>query len=249
MTIQELLKRNDTIWIAHRGASAECPENTLPAFVRAAELGADMIELDVRLTGDGGVVVLHDPTVDRTTNGTGFAAECCLIDIKNLDAGSWFDTRFSGTTVPTIEEVLDRIPDVCLNIELKTSPVQLMRRLVRRVLDAVYLHGAGDRVLISSFDHVALAEVRRLDDNIPIGVLFAGRLVDPLALADRLGAQALHPDVEHLDPSLVREARQAHIPVYVWGASSMQEIRYALCCGASGIFVDDIRNSHALKAQ
>lgn len=239
--IRELLMRDDTLFIAHRGASAECPENTLPAFVRAAELGADMIELDVRLTGDGGVVVLHDPTVDRTTNGSGLAADMRLADLRKLDAGSWFDARFRGTLIPTLDEVFATVPHMCLNIELKTSPVAHTRQLIRRVLGAIYRHNARDRVLISSFDHAALAEVRRFDRDIAIGVLFTGRLLEPIQLAERLGAQSLHPDIEHLDPLFVAEAKAHHLAVYAWTAKSELAVNRALACQVSGIILDDLR--------
>ncbi|WP_304458667.1 glycerophosphodiester phosphodiesterase [Alicyclobacillus sendaiensis] len=239
--IRELLMRDDTLFIAHRGASAECPENTLPAFVRAAELGADMIELDVRLTGDGGVVVLHDPTVDRTTDGTGLAADMRLADLRKLDAGSWFDARFRGTRIPTLDEVFATVPHMCLNIELKTSPVAHTRQLIRRVLGAIYRHNARDRVLISSFDHAALAEVRRFDRDIALGVLFTGRLLEPIQLAERLGAQSLHPDIEHLDPLFVAEAKAHHLAVYAWTAKTELAVNRALACQVSGIILDDLR--------
>ncbi|SIS84138.1 glycerophosphodiester phosphodiesterase [Alicyclobacillus vulcanalis] len=239
--IRELLMRDDTLWIAHRGASAECPENTLPAFVRAAELGADMIELDVRLTGDGSVVVLHDPTVDRTTDGRGLASQMRLAELRKLDAGSWFDTRFRGTPIPTLDEVFAAVPHMCLNIELKTSPVAHTRQLIRRVLGAIYRHDARQRVLISSFDHAALAEIRRFDRDIALGVLFAGRLLEPIRLAERLGAQSLHPDIEHLDPLFVAEAKAHHLAVYAWTAQNEQAIQHALSCHVSGIILDDLR--------
>ncbi|WP_206885869.1 glycerophosphodiester phosphodiesterase [Alicyclobacillus mali (ex Roth et al. 2021)] len=239
--IRELLMRDDTLYIAHRGASAECPENTLPAFVRAAELGADMIELDVRLTGDGGVVVLHDPTVDRTTDGSGLVADMRLADLRKLDAGSWFDARFRGTLIPTLDEVFATVPHMCLNIELKTSPVAHTRQLIRRVLGAIYRHNARDRVLLSSFDHAALAEVRRFDRDIALGVLFTGRLLEPIQLAERLGAQSLHPDIEHLDPLFVAEAKAHHLAVYAWTAKTELAVNRALACHVSGIILDDLR--------
>src|SRR3990172_9877913 len=92
--------------IAHRGASGSCPENTLAAFRRAAALGADMIELDVQLTRDGEVVVIHDWTLDRTTSGTGPVRACSLAELRRLDAGAWFDAAFAGERVPTLGEVL-----------------------------------------------------------------------------------------------------------------------------------------------
>ena len=105
---------------AHRGGTEKTPENTLPAFEAALELCVDMIEFDLRVTADGHVVVMHDATVDRTTDGTGEIANLTLEQIKRLDAGSWHSLRFAGTLVPTLDEVLQIMPSsVLLNIELK----------------------------------------------------------------------------------------------------------------------------------
>ncbi|MBI3536498.1 MAG: hypothetical protein HY070_02885, partial [Chloroflexi bacterium] len=112
---------NRPLIIAHRGASAEAPENTLAAFTRAFELGADGIELDVTLTKDNIPVVIHDDTVNRTTNARGVVSEMLLAEIKQLDAGSWKDAKYRGEKIPTLEETLRAIPTTkIVNIELKT---------------------------------------------------------------------------------------------------------------------------------
>src|SRR5262245_679720 len=104
--------------IAHRGASGTCPENTLAAFRRAVEVGADMIELDVQLTRDDAVVVMHDWTLDRTTDGSGAVGERALDELRPLDAGRWFAPEFAGERVPTLAAVLDAVP-IPINVELK----------------------------------------------------------------------------------------------------------------------------------
>ena len=111
-----------TYCCAHRGAPNTHPENTIAAFVEAIELGVDMIEFDVRVTADGYAVLMHDATVDRTTNGTGAVEELTLAEIKQLDAGSWKDVKFAGTEVPSFAETLEVMPpDILLNIELKAG--------------------------------------------------------------------------------------------------------------------------------
>ncbi len=139
--------------IAHRGASGEFPENTLPAFAAAIEAGAQMCELDVQLTRDGAAVVIHDETVDRTTNGTGAVAAMSLAEIRRLDAGVKFGARFAGTRIPTLEEVLTLVRGRCaLNVELKSAGVE---REVCRLLRA---HEAlSSTTIVSSFDWDALA--------------------------------------------------------------------------------------------
>ncbi|MFX0113863.1 MAG: glycerophosphodiester phosphodiesterase [Candidatus Hodarchaeota archaeon] len=106
--------------IAHRGASGWAPENTIPAFQKAVELEADMIEFDIQLSADRHIVVIHDKLVDRTTNGTGKVIDMTLAELRHLDAGAWFDAQFAGTRIPTFRETLSTIPEtVQLNIELK----------------------------------------------------------------------------------------------------------------------------------
>src|SRR5690625_6609337 len=109
--------------IAHRGASGNAPENTLAAFQLAVEEGADGIELDVHLSKDGELVVIHDDTLDRTTNGTGRVQDKDLDELKTYDAGSWFDSKFASERIPLLQEVIDILPDdVFLNVEIKNSP-------------------------------------------------------------------------------------------------------------------------------
>lgn len=147
--------------IAHRGDSAHFPENTLPSFDRAIELGVDALEFDVRVTGDGVAVVLHDPTVDRTSNGRGAVAAMGIAELRALDAGARFspdggEAPFAGQglVVPTLEEMLGRYENLPLLIEVKVpEAVAEVRRLVDR-------HGARDRVVVDSTDHRAVAPFR-----------------------------------------------------------------------------------------
>ncbi|MBU6283841.1 glycerophosphodiester phosphodiesterase, partial [bacterium] len=130
--------------MAHRGASAECPENTLVAFRRAMELGANMIECDLQLTADGHVVVFHDWSLERTTDGSGTVRDQPLAVLRSLDAGSWKEPRFAGERVPTLEEALDATAGrVGLNLELKSLRAEGL--LALSALRIVEQHAALDR--------------------------------------------------------------------------------------------------------
>ncbi len=162
---------NETLIIAHRGASAYAPENTLAAFNKAAELGADAIELDVQLTKDEQVVVFHNYHVERTTNGTGFLLNHKLDKLKKLDAGTWFGKGFSGERIPTLEEVFAAVGKrLWINIEIKKMP--FANTLVDNVLKLIDLYKLQDRCLITSFDPIAIEYARVENPHIPTGLLF-----------------------------------------------------------------------------
>lgn len=143
-------KMQDILNIAHRGASAYAPENTFAAFDRALELNVSHVEMDVHLTRDGHIVVIHDDRVDRTTDGTGSVAERTLAELRALDAGSWFGAKFTGERIPTLDEVLQRYKDrLYLHIEIKARPAAT--GLASRTVDLVRRHGVSDSVTIISF--------------------------------------------------------------------------------------------------
>jgi len=167
------IDRERVLNIAHRGASLAAPPNTLAAFEKAIELGADGVELDVHLSADGVPVVIHDFTVDAITDGSGRVAELTLTQLKQLDAGSSFDPAFGGERVPTLEEVLKHIGNrVLLNIELKTTSL-CDKGLEQAVITLVEHHGLIERVLLSSFNPFALRRAKRIAPHIPAGLLHA----------------------------------------------------------------------------
>jgi glycerophosphoryl diester phosphodiesterase len=152
--------------IAHRGASSYAPENTLAAFDLALEMGAHHIELDVDLTSDGHIVVIHDDTVDRTTNGSGPVTSHTLAALRALDAGSWFGDKFTGERIPTFHEVLERYKGRAhLHTEIKGhSP-----SLAQRTADLIRTHGMEEQVTITSFQNVRLEEMRAYAPALPTG--------------------------------------------------------------------------------
>jgi glycerophosphoryl diester phosphodiesterase len=231
------------IW-AHRGASSEAPENTLAAFVAAEEADADGIELDIHLTRDGVPVVIHDPRVDRTTNGQGTVSRMSLNALRRLDAGSWFDPAFGGEPVPTLEEVLDWVDDrLRLNLEVKSfSAGQAILEMLLRFPRA--------RVLISSFDHRLLAALRRADADLALGFLvesvFWGRALRYAAMA---GAESLNPRHDLVNRPLLAECRRLGLKVYPWTVDDLKQAARFSFLGADGIFTNDPRRMGAMNAQ
>ena len=154
--------------IAHRGASSYAPENTLAAFDLALQMGARHIELDVDMTSDGHVVVIHDDTVDRTTNGSGPVTGHTLAALRALDAGSWFGAAFAGAQIPTLDEVLARYQGRAhVHTEIKGHTTDLSHRTA----DLVRHHRMSDQVTITSFQRVRLEEVRAYAPELPTGWL------------------------------------------------------------------------------
>jgi glycerophosphoryl diester phosphodiesterase len=219
---------------AHRGARERAPENTIPAFVSAADLGADGVELDVHLSADGVVVVMHDADVATTTDGTGRITGMDLAEIKLLDAGSSFDPSFAGTVVPTLDEVFEAVAGRLLfNIELKT--VALGTRGYNRLLaHAVALclehHNLVDQTICSSFNPFVLRALRIRLPRLALGYLYAPDLPAPLAkgwLARPIIGkhEARHPHYSMVEEGYVHWARKHAYRINVWTVNEIEDIR------------------------
>ncbi len=241
--------------IAHRGASGTHPENTLPAFLRAVELGSDIVELDLRMTKDGHVIVFHDGSVDRVTDGHGLLAELTLAQIKALDAGyaftldggKTFPYRGRGITVPTLEEVLTALPEQLLMLEVKVGT----SRMIRQVIATLRRLKALERVSIELFSiktKLALL-MRKLEPKLTTGHT-RSELVRFIALAKlglggrfrrRAFAIEMPPRRNRLTVSSKRTLRAAArhgIPMFVWTVNSDKDMRRFLDWGAAGLFTD-----------
>ncbi len=231
-------KRADFLRIAHRGASGECPENTLQAFRRAVELGAEMIECDLQLTADGHVVVIHDESVDRTTDGTGQVHEMTLAEIRALDAGAWRGPAHDGERIPTLEEVLDTVlPLAELNLELKGEAVG--SHLVLATLLAVTRRGGLARVLFSSFDGAMLERVREASPHARIAVLWGAEpFADAWRRAGDVGAEAFHPHAGTVGADLVAEAAERGLATNVWTVNQVERVVELVAMGVSGVISD-----------
>jgi glycerophosphoryl diester phosphodiesterase len=230
--------------IAHRGASAHAPENTLAAFKLALDLGADGVELDAKLTIDGKVVVIHDQTVDRTTGSHGVVREMTLGQLKSLDAGSFFDSGFAHEQIPTLEEVFASIgARTLVNVEI-TNYTSVGDALPDRICDLVIQYGLQDHIIFSSFHPFNLIRTRRRLPQVPVAILTqpgaAGRLMrGPLG---RLAApRFIHPYFSDVTgASLAQEHRRGR-HVNAWTVDSPEEIRRLSRMGIDGIITDDPR--------
>jgi glycerophosphoryl diester phosphodiesterase len=212
---------------AHQGASHEAPANTLAAFLLAFELGADGIEFDVHLSKDGQVVVIHDFTLESTTNGQGLVRDKTLAELKELDAGTWFDPDFADQRIPTLQEVIDAVGNrLLLNIELKTTNVRDdgLASAVVRIIEENHLL---ERVIVSSFNPLALRWIKHLNPWVSIGLLYAPDLPFLLRrpwLRHFLRLEALHPHYTVVDDPYMRWARKRELRVHVWTADDPGEM-------------------------
>ena len=167
--MESRMKGKKTLVWAHRGASKYAPENTLPAFQKAIEMGADGIELDVQMTKDNQCIVIHDETVKRVSNGTVWVKDSTLEELRQFDYSKGF-TEYGKVRIPTLEEVLQLVvpSGLTINIELKTGKI-CYKNIVDEVLRLVYQYGYQEKVILSSFNHYTLQEVRKKERKTPIG--------------------------------------------------------------------------------
>ncbi len=239
------------ILFAHRGSSAHAPENTLAAFELAVRQGADAIELDAKLTADGQVVVIHDQTVDRTTDGSGKVSDLTLAELRALDAGSHFDVSFRGEPIPTLEEVFQAVgPVLYINVEL-TNYASPTDPLPDKVAELVRKYQLEDRVLFSSFNPLALFRIQKLLPDSPAGLL---------ALPGRGGAwarswlgrlvphQSLHPEQGDVTPALIRRVHRSGRKIFVWTVNEPEVMRRMFAWEVDGIFTDDPVLARQVKA-
>ncbi len=198
---------------SHRGAGFLEPENTLRAIRRAIELGADQVEIDVQLTRDGHLILMHDETVDRTTKGQGKISDLTLAEIRQLDAGQ-------GELVPTLEEALALTDGkITPQIELKGPATATA---VVRAVEAV---GRAESVIITSFLHQQLIEVRQLNARLSTGALWGRLPVDVVPRSQQLGVRALHIWHEFIDDKLVSETHGQGLLIRAWNANKEEDIQ------------------------
>jgi glycerophosphoryl diester phosphodiesterase len=229
------------------------PENTLLSFEEAVRRGADLIEMDVQLTADGEVVVMHDTSVDRTTDGTGFVRDLSLKRIQSFDAGVWYGPDSAGQYVPSLCDVLKRFRDrkttrqraLGMIIELKT-----VRGSGGSLADAVVAllqrEKFTERVCVISFDAVALQEVRAAHKTLPIGLLFSEETEEGrVSQAKAIGAQAIFPKKTWVTSHGVAVAHKANLAVVPWTANIKNEMKRMLACGVDALttnFPDRLRS-------
>jgi Glycerophosphoryl diester phosphodiesterase len=230
--------------IAHRGASAYCPENTLVSFERAIALGADMIELDVQLTRDGEVVVFHDEKLTRCMNGKGRITDYTLAELKKLDAGIWFNKEYEGTRIPTLAEVLSLCKNkVAVNIEIKTGAVDenIRNGIEEKCLKIVDQGGMREHMVFSSFDPRAIRHLKEIDRTVAAAVLFEKRYYGPKLpseIIELLGADAFNCSQDELSKKWLTDLKLNNIPVNIYTVDDEKNMRRFLDMGVSGIFTN-----------
>jgi glycerophosphoryl diester phosphodiesterase len=230
------------IIFAHRGASAHAPENTLASFELALSQGADAIELDASLSADGEVVIIHDSTVDRTTDGHGRVAQLSLAELRSLDAGSFFSEKYHGEKIPRLEEVFEAVgKKMFINVELKNS-ASPRDPLVEKVCALVKKHSMEKRIILSSFLTSDLKRAKRLLPEVPRGLLALDGWMG--AWARSFGFSfgdyaALHPYLTDVTKQQIVRVHRLRRRVHVWIVNKAEDMVRLINWGVDGIYTDD----------
>lgn len=227
--------------IAHRGDKKHAPENTIAAFTKAVAIGADAIEFDVKLCADEQVIVLHDQTVDRTTNGSGKISDLSFSTLRSLDAGRWFSEEYKSEQIPTLEEVFEEVgKKLYMNIEL-TNYRTPGDGLVDKVAELVKKHGMQDRIIFSSFYAMNLRKARRLLPGVICGLLTYPGLLGSWGrtFGWRGDYEALHPYIADVTPILVKRVHDSGKRVHVWTVNKEDDLKEMFDLGVDAIFTDD----------
>lgn len=223
--------------IAHRGASGHAPENTLAAFRKAVSLGATFIETDLQLSRDAHVVAIHDDSVDRTTNGKGPVHDLSLAELRQLDAGSWFGSEFSGERIPTLEEILQfsNKNDVMFYLEIKPSGSWGGEHAL---IGALRDSGEIPRAVVISFDPSMVLNLHKIEPTLMTGLLYDGQIEKPVERAIEIGARQLIARGDLVTPALLEQARKKDLQVVCWTVNHPAHMRMLIEAGIHGIMSD-----------
>lgn len=213
--------------IAHRGFSGKYPENTMLAFSKAVEIGADGIELDVHFTKDGEIVIIHDETIDRTTDGTGFVRDYTYEELSRFNAYGRFEGQFEFQKIPTLREYFELVKDVegfITNIELKTGIFEY-EGIEKAVIDLVKEFGLEDRTILSSFNHFTVMRCKEYEPSIKTGFLVESWIIGMGEYTKSHGIDCVHPIFVNLKPELYAEMKNAGREVNTWTVNEYEDIR------------------------
>jgi len=230
--------------IGHRGFPARCPENTLAAFEAAIAAGAVMIELDVMLSRDRKLVVIHDDTLERTTNGQGAVAELSLAELKRLDAGSWYHPRFADQRLPGLDEVLDLVNNrIYINIEIKSNayePHHPPDAIEVQVVDLLRQKKSVESGMISSFNAHILEQVASMQDA-PVIAFISDKAADSntVDMCTRLKTFSWHPDQAVVTRSQVKKMHAAGIKVFPYNVDTLEDYMKMAAMDVDGVITDD----------
>ena len=238
--MQRIPKFDTPLLIAHRGGSREVPENTMAAFRHAVNLGMKLVELDVQMTSDGELVVIHDDTVDRTTNGTGPVGSFKLEELKKLDAGSWFAPQYAGEQIPTLREVLDLCTSEGVGVVVEIKHPEIYPQLEEKVVALIgemWLRGA-ENIWCISFDHEAIRRIRKLDPVLPLGYLLPPGTEQFVFPDDTVQAFCPYYQSPLQHPEQVAQAHEMGKLVLVYTVDEPDEVRALADVGVDGMVTD-----------
>ena len=225
--------------IAHRGFSGKYPENTMLAFEKALEVGAEGIEFDVHLSKDGELVIIHDELLDRTTNGTGLVAEHTLAQLRELDASAGFAGVYGVNPIPTLEEYFQLIrgKEILTNIEIKTGVIWYPG-IEEKVLEMIDRYDRRGDTLISSFNHFSILRMKELAPDLPCGFLEESRIIGPAAYCVKHGVECWHPLCYDMTEDVVRELKEAGIRINAWTVNRREDMEDMLRKGIDGVITN-----------
>lgn len=218
--------------IAHRGFSGLYPENTMIAFTEAINAGCDGIETDLHMTKDGVLVLCHDETIDRTTDGTGYIREYNFSELQRFNAG--------GEKIPNLEEFLDFVKDknLLINLELKNDMIDY-EGMEEKIIKKVYDYKLEEKVILSSFNHYSMVKVKNIDSKIRTGLLYYGTLYKAYEYAEKLKADALHPHFTSIkDKKMVKKIRDMGIMINVYTANEEEDFNKLIDLGVDAIITN-----------
>lgn len=245
----QVSETNELLIIAHRGDSSEAPEHTMPSYEKAINSGADFIEIDLRITKDDQLIVMHDEAVDRTTNGIGKVSGYTLDELKKLDAGSWFNEDYKGEKVVTLEEIFDRFKTDA-NYYIETRTVDNQTVMEKKLLKILSERQLLDKVVIQSFSSESLKLVHKLDKDIPLVLLCKDAEVPYLKLNEiNQYAIGIGLNGKLVDEAFVGRMHEANLVVHTFfdKKNEKKQIEEVVSYGVDGVFTDYLDN--AIKHQ
>ncbi|MEX0812190.1 MAG: glycerophosphodiester phosphodiesterase family protein [Chitinophagales bacterium] len=236
--------------IAHRGASGYCPENTIPAIEKALEIGVDMVEIDIHLSKDGEIIVIHDATIDRTTNGKGYVVDFTLNELKEFDAGSWYDEKFSGTKIPELSEVLQLCVGKCpLLIEVKKGS-DYYPEIEQKAWQLVKEMNAEEWVEFQSFYDHSLEQMEKTGITAPIYKLLVGIYPGfPLYIdhslkwgnyfrKNKVSISGINPNESFVNSAFLNKVNNKSLSSYIWTVNEEKKMRKMIARNVAGIITN-----------
>lgn len=211
---------------AHRGYSGKYPENTMIAFKKALECGVDGIELDVQLTKDGEVVIIHDETIDRTTTGKGFVVDYTYEELERFDASFKFkDLGFNK--IPTLREYFQLVKDydIVTNVELKTGINEYLG-IEEKVWELIKEYNLEEKVIISSFNHFSVMRMKDIAPQLKYGFLSEDWIIDAGKYTHSHGVQCYHPRFNNLVPDVIKELKKYNLEINTWTVNLEEDMKY-----------------------